>query len=65
MTYIDCEYKGSIAWCSVMGASNDQLKNRLPYTEGAIKYHTENDNKGQIKFFKSELDLINKRLKRK
>lgn len=62
--YIDCEYKGSTAYNSVMGASKEGLKNRIHYTENAIKYHTENNNQGQIKFFTDELNLINKRLRR-
>jgi len=61
--YIDCDYKGSIAYNSVMGASRESLLYRMGYTQGAIKYHTENNNQGQVKFFTDELQLINKRLK--
>lgn len=63
--YIDYDYKGSIAYNSVMGESRQCLLNRLPYTKNAIKYHTENNNLGQVKFFTDELNLINKRLKLK
>jgi len=61
--YIDYDYKGSTAYNSVMGASKPGLTNRLPYTKNAIKFHTENNNQGQVKFFTGELQLINKRLK--
>lgn len=66
MAYIDCEYKDSIAYNSVMSITRrDNLLYRMGYTKGAIKFHTEEGNAGQIKFFQDELDLINKRLKLK
>jgi len=61
--YIECEYKGSTAYNSVIGASKECLLNRMPYTKNAIEYHIENNNPGQIKFFTDELNLITKRLK--
>ncbi|ATF13663.1 hypothetical protein A616_17245 [Brevibacillus brevis X23] len=64
MTYIDFEYKGSTACHSVMSiAKKESLLYRKGYTEGAIKYHKEQNNEGQVKFFEEELKLINKRLK--
>jgi hypothetical protein len=62
--YIDCEYKGSIAYNSVMSINKKgNLLYRMSYTEGAIKYHKDNNNTGQVKFFEDELKLIQKRLK--
>ena len=61
--YIDCDYKGSIAYNSVMGASKESLLYRMGYAKGAIDFHTKEGNQSQIKFFTDELQLINKRLK--
>ena len=57
------EYENSIAYNSVMAATKDQLITRKRYTEMAIDFHTEQNNKGQIKFYSDELELIKKRLK--
>lgn len=61
--YIDFKYKGSTAYNTVIGLSKECLLYRCGYTVNAIKYHTEHNNPGQIKFFTDELNLINKRLK--
>jgi len=61
--YIDCDYKWSIAYNSVMGAKRKELLYRMSYTKGAIDFHTKEGNIGQVKFFTDELNLINKRLK--
>ncbi len=58
------DYVGSIACASVNSATLEQLKVRRPYTIGAIEYHKHYQNEGQIKFFTSELELIDKRLKK-
>lgn len=64
MAYIDREYKGSEAYNSVMSITRRaNLLYRKGYTEGAIKFHKEQGNNGQVKFFEDELKLINKRLK--
>jgi len=64
MAYIDCEYKGSTAYNSVMSiTTKEQLEYRKRYTEMAISYHIKENNPGQIKFFSDELKLIEKRLK--
>lgn len=55
-------YVNSAAYNSVMGATASQLKNRKPYTIGAIAYHEKNCNFEQVEFFKSELALIEKRI---
>lgn len=66
MAYINCDYKGSIAYNSVMSINKrENLLYRMSYTKNAIKFHTEEVNAGQIKFFQDELNLINKRLKLK
>lgn len=48
--YINCEYKGSTAYNSIMSASKECLLYRLGYTKGAIEYHTKENNPRQIKF---------------
>jgi hypothetical protein len=63
--YIDCEYKGSIAYNTVIGARREELLCRIRYTKMAIDFHTKEGNSGQIKFFTDELNLIEKRLKLK
>jgi hypothetical protein len=65
MGYIDFEYKGSVGYNSVMSCTKSQLRYRMGYTEGAIAFHTKEGNEGQVKFFKDELNLINRRLKLK
>jgi len=56
-------YKGSAGYNSVMGAFQEQLLYRLPYTKNAIEFHKNDGNTIQVKFFSDELMLINKRLK--
>ena len=64
MAYIDCEYKGSIAYNSVMSiTTRENLLYRRGYTEGAIEFHKKEGNAGQVKFFEDELKLIDHRLK--
>ncbi|MDR6779380.1 hypothetical protein J2W98_003660 [Paenibacillus peoriae] len=64
MTYIDCEYKGSIANQAVMSITRkENMLYRKSMCDGAIKYHKENNNNGQVKFFEDEMKLINRRLK--
>lgn len=65
MAYIDCEYKGSYAYNSVMSCNKEQLRYRKRYTKGAIDFHKKEGNPGQIKFFSDELELIERRLKLK
>lgn len=66
MTYIDREYKGSEAYNSVMAINyKSDLIYRRWYTVGAVKFHTEQGNMGQVKFFEDELKLIDRRLKLK
>lgn len=66
MAYIDCEYKGSVAYNSVMSITKkENLLYRMGYTQNAIEFHKKEGNTGQIKFFEDELKLINKRLKLK
>lgn len=66
MVYVDREYKGSEAYYTVMSITDrGSLLFRRGYTEGAIRFHKEQGNAGQVKFFEDELKLINKRLKLK
>lgn len=60
--YINQEYKDSIAYNTVMYATEEQLLNRLPYTINAIEYHKKEHNPKQVKFFTDEMNLIKKRL---
>lgn len=62
MNYIDCDFKDSTSYNTVMNATIQQLKCRMGYVKNAINYHTENNNQGQVKFFTDELSLIYKRL---
>jgi len=66
MGYIDEEYKGSIAYNSVMSITNrEDLLYRRGYTVGAVEFHKKEGNEGQVKFFQDELNLIDRRLKLK
>jgi len=40
----------------------NKLKHRLAYITGAIKYHTRHNNIEQVRFYQSELELIEMRL---
>lgn len=62
--YEKIEYKNSYAYNTVKSLSKEELLYRKGYTEGAIKYHQEENNPNQIKFFQDELNLIKGRLKR-
>lgn len=62
--YEKIEYKNSYAYNTVKSLSKEELLYRRGYTGGAIKFHEEENNPCQIKFFTDELNLINKRLKR-
>lgn len=57
------KYKGSHAEASVKTADKDQLKNLKRAYEGAVEYHTKENNQSQIEFFTEGLNLVNKRLK--
>lgn len=66
MAYIDCEYKGSIAYNSVMSITNkENLLYRRGYAVGAVEFHKKEGNAGQVKFFEDEVKLIDRRLKLK
>lgn len=62
--YIKCNFKDSVSYNTVRNASKEELLNRLPYVEGAIKFHQNENNPNQIKYFSDQLDLIQKRLNR-
>ncbi len=63
MAYQTTPYQNSVAYNSVMAATTrDQLLNRKNYTNMAIEYHTQAGNADQVEFFKSDLELIEKRL---
>jgi len=62
--YIKCDFKNSISYNTVKTANKGQLLNRLPYVEGVIKFHQDENNPNQIKFFQDQLNLIKRRLKR-
>ncbi len=63
-TYLDEPFQGSIGWSTVMTSTKEQLQVRRPFVEGAIRFHTKNENAGQVKFFTEQLELIDKRLKK-
>lgn len=63
MAYIDERYSDSVCCRSVMGCSAEQLRNRRPYTVGAIAFHRREGNAGQVAFFTAELALIDRRLR--
>jgi hypothetical protein len=64
MKYLSIPYKNSAAYKTVMSATTAaQLHNRKRYTLGAIEYHKNEGNTEQVEFFKSDLALIEKRLK--
>jgi len=64
MGYEKIEYKNSYAYNTVKSLNKEQLLYRRDYTEGAIQFHIKENNPNQIKFFRDELNLIQKRLKR-
>jgi hypothetical protein len=63
--YVVMEYKGSYAYNTVMHLhTKEQLEYRLGCSKGAVRFHTENNNPSQVKFFSDEVKLIEKKLKR-
>lgn len=62
--YIDKTFSGSIDEVYIKTASEEQLRNMLPYYVGAVEYHTAEKNPKQVIFFQSGANLINKRLGR-
>lgn len=64
--YVNIDYKGSYAENTVKGIQcREDLLYRRGYTEGAIEFHKKEQNPKTIKFFESELKLIDKMLKQK
>ena len=60
--YLDLPFKGSECETAIITADKDGLKNLLHASEGAIDYHTKEQNPKQIIFFESARDLCNLRL---
>ena len=57
------EYKGSICHISTLNCNNaESLQNKLKASQGAVLHHKRMKNQGQVKFFQSDVDLINKKL---
>jgi hypothetical protein len=66
MPYIDRPYKGSESERSVLSIqTRDNLLYRLGYAQNAVRFHEQEGNPGQVEFFQSEVNLINRRLKLK
>lgn len=63
--YENLNYKNSVGYTTVISLNVEQLQYRKGYTEGAIEFHIKNNNPRQVAFFTEELNLINKRLKKK
>jgi len=63
--YLDLKFKGSELETTIRTARKDGLRNLLYYSEGAVIFHTKEQNPKQIEFFQSAVNLINKRLKLK
>jgi hypothetical protein len=58
----EMNYIGSEAYKSVMGATLPMLINRRLYTVFAIEYWEELKDTEQVRFFRDELKLIDKRM---
>lgn len=58
------KFEDSISYNTLKFASAETLLHLKPYYEGAIEYHTKENNISQIEYFSIGLDLLNKRLKR-
>ena len=62
--YLDIPFHGSEAETSIKTArTKEQLRYRLGYEQGAVAFHTKENNPRQVEFFQSAVNLINKRLK--
>lgn len=55
-------YKDSIMYRDVENCSLSQLRNRLPYAEGAISYWLQNEDEIQVLFFREQAEHIKKRI---
>lgn len=62
--YIDETFEGSICENTIKTSNKDGLKNLLYACEGAVIFHTKEQNPKQVIFFQSGINLCNKRLKK-